>query len=141
MRQIEAALAQKGSYISKTAGDSMRPLFKEGRDLVYVESLAHYNKALRVGDVILFKREDQTYVLHRIVKISGTQILECGDNRRYATWLTPQQVLGVMTRFNRKNQEYSIDDWRYRWYRSYKIITLNLKLQLYTVARKLLNRK
>ena len=51
---------------------------------------------LEVGDVILYKRDNGRYILHRIVKIQGQCLFTRGDNRIDIEKISSSQVLGKM---------------------------------------------
>lgn len=58
-------------------GVSMRPFLRTG-DFVYVE-LPGEN--IRKGDILLFRRPNGQYVLHRVMKIRGDTLLMLGDSQ------------------------------------------------------------
>ena len=73
-------IALEGTKIPVTLklnGESMRPLIRKQRDSVTV--IPVYRK-LKKGDIVLFKRFDSAYVVHRVNKIDGQSVTTVGDN-------------------------------------------------------------
>ena len=71
-----ARLLAEGKQVRFTpSGVSMRPFIEGDKDSVV---LAPITKALRIGDIVLAKVET-AYVLHRIVRIEGTEYVLQGD--------------------------------------------------------------
>ncbi len=110
---IEAELLEKGRYVTRILGSSMLPMLHDDRDLVVIERL---EKPLKVGDVVLFRREDGVYILHRVMFKYHASVLACGDNRYFCEWVSPQQQLGRLTAFTHGSKEIKVDSWRYRGY-------------------------
>lgn len=79
---IMQPLLEQGHLLKiSPSGNSMRPLIVGGRDEVVLS--ASLGKKLKRGDIVLFSRDDGTYVLHRIYKIKGDQYIINGDSQ---TW-------------------------------------------------------
>lgn len=112
-RTLEQELAERGSVLRTTTGDSMRPMLRERETLVELRRPA---EALRRYDLPLYRREDGAYVLHRILRVKGDGYLICGDNQRRCEWIPRSAVVGVVTRFYRNGAWHSTDEWRYRCY-------------------------
>ena len=64
---IEQCLKDIGFAVVPISGTSMWPLLKEGKSQIQLVSGG--TKQLKKGDVVLYRREDGTLVLHRIIKI------------------------------------------------------------------------
>lgn len=61
-------------------GNSMMPLIRHKKDGIVLS--AYKNQALKVGDMVFYRREDNRYVLHRITQISDDgSITTLGDNQ------------------------------------------------------------
>ena len=112
---FEEYLDQNGSLTYTNVGVSMLPLLRQGRDLFTVEK-----KGLarcRVGDVVLYRRPPEQYVLHRIVAVRPGDYVPLGDNciaREYG--VTDADVLAVMTGFVRNGRAHSVLKPGYRLY-------------------------
>jgi hypothetical protein len=96
-------------------GTSMLPMLRDGEDVVVLEKP---KGRLHLFDVPLYKRENGTYVMHRVVNYDrdGSYVM-CGDNQfAYEHGIQDSQIIGVMTAFYRKGKPYSVDSLAYRFY-------------------------
>lgn len=111
---FEAELAEKGKIIFPNRGVSMRPLIREGKDLMIIEKP---RGRLKRYDGALYKRKDGSYILHRVLKVRENDYVICGDNcvkKEYG--ITDEMILGVLTGVIRNGRELSATDKRYRLY-------------------------
>lgn len=83
-------------------GNSMSPFLLHGRDTVYLSRLT---RPARRGDMLLYKRENGNYVLHRVFKATPESLTMIGDAQ---TVLEPgirrEQVIAIVTRVERKGK-------------------------------------
>lgn len=93
---IEEQLQKNGTWLFQTVGDSMEPLLHNRESTV---QLTAGNEGLRKYDVVLYKRPNGIYVLHRIRRIRGNRLRICGDNRVGLEKVPREWVLGRMTGF------------------------------------------
>ena len=94
-------------------GISMLPMILQGRDSVYLSSPP---ERLKMFDIPLYRREDGSFVLHRVVKVGDTYTC-IGDNQfRAEKGITPESVIAVVTAFTHKGKIYSVTSAGYRWY-------------------------
>ena len=63
----EEVLEKDGKLIYRNVGTSMLPLIRENRDLIIIEKKGR--ERLKKYDVVLYKRANGQYVLHRIIKV------------------------------------------------------------------------
>ena len=99
----EEALEKTPFLIVNTIGTSMLPLIKEGENQV---KLIKVNRSLTKGDVLLYKRSDGTYVLHRLIRIKRSGLVMCGDNHAHLEkGVKQEQVIAIMDGFF-KGEEY-----------------------------------
>lgn len=76
---IGEAVESGGRFAFYPRGTSMLPTIRPERDMVSLVKV----QILRAGDIILYKRKNGQFVLHRIVKISASgELTLCGDNQR-----------------------------------------------------------
>lgn len=81
------------------AGTSMQPLIRKGRDVI---TILPPEEPFKVGDIVLFQRPDGVYVVHRIWRIEGDQIITLGDNcENPDPPLKETQILGKVVRIRR----------------------------------------
>lgn len=103
MKSIEQTILEQGYLIRETRGTSMLPLLREGRDLVKLTKPMF----LKPGDVVLFKRRETEYVLHRIVKILDNKIYIRGDNCIQTETVDAGNIIAKMECVYRKGKYYS----------------------------------
>ena len=94
-------------------GISMLPMLVQGRDSV---TLSQAPDKLKKYDIPLYRREDGSFVLHRIVKVGQTYTC-VGDNQiSLEHGVTHESVIGVVSSFNRNGKEISVTN---LWYMIY----------------------
>ena len=113
----------------------MLPLLREGRDSVIIEALRG-NPAR--GDVVLYRRDNGDYVLHRIVALSGDRYTMCGDNQhRVERGIRRDQIIAVMTSYYRGEREKSISALSYKIYCAWRTLLKRAKNLLFRIKRRL----
>lgn len=119
VRTIEEELAEQGVYYGTTTGDSMEPLLHHRRQTIVLKPLAPGARAKK-GDVILVKRGDGHYVLHRVVSVlplPAGGYLTRGDNRLHRDLPVPEaQVLARFDGYYHGTDFVPVDSARYRAY-------------------------
>ena len=114
---IEDGLKNGQQVRMTVVGSSMYPLFRSKLDSVV---LAPIIDGVKKRDVILFKRSNGQYVLHRIIGHKGDIYSANGDNQYWIeSPLFENQFLGKMIGFYRKNQSYTT---KTLWYQFYSFI-------------------
>jgi hypothetical protein len=96
-------------------GNSMRPLLRQGTDLFTVRKKGPGR--CRVGDVALYRRPPDQYVLHRIIEVRPDDYVILGDNcigKEYG--IRDEDIIGVMTEYLRNGRQHSTKDAGYRIY-------------------------
>lgn len=102
---IEQELARRGSLVYTNVGSSMRPLIRQGRDLLLIRPCTG---RLRKYDIPLYRRPSGQYVLHRIVRVLPEGYLLCGDNCVRREPVADSQILGVLTGIQRGSRQISM---------------------------------
>ena len=122
MNNIERSIKELGYAVVPITGTSMLPLLKEGRDLVELESCSQ--ERLKKGNVVLYKKNDGTLVLHRIIKTeNGEFFTVLGDHQfKNAERVYKNQIIAVARGFFIKGRYVNE---KTRWYRLYKKIWLS----------------
>ena len=139
---IEEQLSTRGSYASITKGVSMQPLFKTRRDMIIIEPLT---REVKKYDVVLYRGAGGEYILHRIIKVKEDCFVIRGDNT-YTKELVPKEnVIGILTSFNRKGKSGTANDFSFKlysrvWTFIYPLRALYVKLRsfLSRIYRKIL---
>ena len=106
---------QKGGHASLTVtGNSMYPMLRHRRDMVYLQPADPVQKK---GDLILYQREEGSYILHRIVRCKAPGEYICsGDNQWEPEAVSQGQVIAKVYAFRRKGKEYQHKSRSYRLY-------------------------
>ena len=126
---FEDYLDRYGRLVWTNVGTSMLPLLRQGRDLFTVEKRGPGR--LQAGDVVLYRRPPNQYVLHRIVEVRERDYVILGDNcvnREYG--IVDGDILGVMTGFQRNGKQHAVTDRGYRLYTFYILHTAGLRILL-----------
>ncbi len=94
-------------------GTSMLPMLRQGIDSVVLSPLP---EKLKKYDIPLYQRDNEQYVLHRIVKVGDTYTCR-GDNQFVIeSGIRHDQMIAVVTAFTRGEKEYSVIEPGYRFY-------------------------
>lgn len=84
------------------SGGSMTPFLVHGRDTVY---LSKVKAPLKKGDMILYRRDNGTYILHRICSVDGETYTLVGDAQtRLEPGVRRDQVLATVRAVCRKGK-------------------------------------
>lgn len=112
---FETEIRESGRLVYTNSGDSMKPLIRQGKDVVVISPV---NGKLKKYDVPLYRRKSGQYVLHRILKVRNSDYVVCGDNRwTTESGVTDEQIIGVLTSVIRNGKsEISVTDICYRIY-------------------------
>ncbi|MBQ4425747.1 MAG: S24/S26 family peptidase [Lachnospiraceae bacterium] len=113
---FETYLKENGSLTYWNRGASMRPLIRQDKDLFTV--LPKTRGRCQKYDVVLYKRHNGVYVLHRILKVREDDYGILGDNTYKMEYgITDRDILGVMTAFSRGGKSWtSVESAGYRFY-------------------------
>ncbi len=128
---IREVLASGGEFRLYPHGTSMLPLLRQGRDSV---SLRRVDSPIRKGDILFYQRPDGSFVLHRVRAVKPDGLTMMGDNQTLPErGVSPDWVIGRVTRIFRDDKEVICDGQRYRWYlRLWQLTILRgLLLKLY----------
>ena len=113
-RSFEEILEHDGVLIYTNVGDSMLPLIRQGRDLLVIRKLSGKP---RKYNVVLYKRDNGQYVLHRIIKRRKQNYVMCGDNRFVKEYgITDRHIIGILTSVIRDGKEISLSSRGVRFY-------------------------
>lgn len=115
---FEKILKEEGVLVYSIVGVSMLPMLKRNRDLVVLRT-PEPESDYKLHDVVLFKRKNGQYVLHRILKIKGDSYWIVGDNCVSGEIVKKEQILAVLTEFTHKGRQISVDDKNYLRYVRY----------------------
>ncbi len=94
-------------------GDSMYPMLKNCRDSVELMPIAPQQKK---GDIILYRRDNGQFILHRIIAVTEDGYICCGDNQWEKEPVRHDQLLAVVDSFTRNGKQYTLNQASYRLY-------------------------
>jgi hypothetical protein len=87
---------------------------------------------LKVGDIPFYKRNNEKYVLHRIVKVNKDSYNLCGDNQYVIEKNLPKEnVIAVVKSFERKGKCYSCGVLGYKIYWHLRIFSIPFRYLLH----------
>lgn len=91
-----------GSFRLYGKGSSMLPTIREGEDVV---TLVKADRCA-VGDIVLYRRNSERYVLHRIIAIeSDGNFTMRGDNQRHKEFgVSPSAIIAVAEGFTHRGK-------------------------------------
>jgi len=99
-------LLSSGEASFLTKGCSMRPLFREHRDIVVISRVT---SKLKRGDVVLYGNADMSeLILHRIIKVDGEKLTIRGDNNFFIEHRKTADIVGILTAFFRDGRHCDI---------------------------------
>ena len=113
MSSFEEELEQNGTLVFPNKGTSMMPLLRENRDLMVIEKKGPGR--LKKYDAVLYKRDD-TYVMHRILKVRDRDYWIVGDHCRVGEFVKDEQILGVLKQVVRDGRTIRTTDPCYQVY-------------------------
>ena len=94
-------------------GRSMLPLLRAYRDAV---ELIPVSGEQEKGKIILYRRDNGQYVLHRIVRKTAEGYICCGDNEAAREPVEQRQLLAVVDGLIRKGKRVALNNLSYRMY-------------------------
>lgn len=95
-------LDQAESVPLTISGNSMTPFLVHGRDTVFLSKVI---RPLKKGDMILYRRRNGRYILHRICRVHPDCYDLVGDAQtRIEPGIRPEQVLAVVNTVRRKGK-------------------------------------
>ena len=139
----EEYLEQQGELTYTNVGVSMMPLLRQGKDLFTVRRKERSERC-KVGDVALYQRPPDKYVLHRVIEVKPESYVILGDNcvaKEYG--IRDEDILAIMTGFVRGGKAHTVSDPGYRLYSFVILHTIPVRVTLkkaYLKAGRLLKR-
>ena len=132
----EKYLAENEELTYTNVGVSMMPLLRQGKDLFTVRRKDPAERC-RVGDVALYRKTPDQFVLHRVIRVRPDDYVILGDNcisREYG--IRDEDILGVMTGFVRDGKSHTVDEPGYKLYSFVVLHTIPARILLKQARRK-----
>lgn len=111
---ILEAFKQNKTFSFPVHGTSMQPMLHT-QDIVEIEEIKQYKK----GDIILYRRENGQFVLHRVRKIKKDILYFVGDHQtKVEKGILPNQCIGKVISYKKKknNKTYKLHNFSYCLY-------------------------
>lgn len=83
------------------SGNSMSPFLAHGRDTVYLSKITMPPQR---GDIILYRRDNGKYVLHRVYEAGATYTMVGDAQTLLERGIRPEQLLAKVTAVDRKGK-------------------------------------
>lgn len=103
---IQAALSTGARVRFTATGGSMIPHIRSG-EVVELEGIAFTEVA--AGDVILARRPDGVYVLHRVARLDDGRAYLVSDAGRHDGWIEADQIVGRAASVVRRGRTYALN--------------------------------
>lgn len=100
---ISDVVSSGGTFDFIPGGTSMLPTINGTTDLVTLCKADSVSK----GDIILFKRQNGQFILHRVIDVSGDTLTVRGDNVYYSETVSSNDVLAKVCRYINKKGEHT----------------------------------
>lgn len=113
---IEEVLGSDGEFRLYPKGTSMLPLLVQGKDSVILRR--DDTREVRKHDILLYRRDDGHFVLHRVIRIEkdGTYTM-CGDNQTLLeAGIRADQIIGDVSAVYKKDRLVNVEAFGYRAY-------------------------
>lgn len=94
-------------------GVSMLPMLRQGKDRVELGPLP---ERLKKYDLPVYQTPSGKYLMHRVVKVTAEHYLCLGDNTLEYETIYPEQMIGVVTAFQRGGKRIEVSNPLYRLY-------------------------
>ncbi len=108
---IQLQLDQGGRAELIVTGSSMHPLFHSRRDKVILTP-----RTVQKPDIILYRRDNGAYILHRIVREKNGIFIVTGDNQWVLEEVHPDQVIAAVDGWYHKGKYHTP---KKLWYKLY----------------------
>ena len=95
-------------------GESMLPLLKTN-DFVTISKI---NRRMKKGDILLYRRDNQQFVLHRVRRIKKGIYTMVGDHQRVVEKnIKDSNLIGVVISYWKNDKEYKLNRLSYKIYK------------------------
>lgn len=109
---IRAVLEKGGAFPFYPQGTSMEPAICAGRDMVVLSPLPGQ---LKKYQIVLYKRDNGAFVLHRIIHINDSSFTMRGDHQFLSEpGIRREQMIGIVTELVRDGRTIHINDTAHR---------------------------
>ena len=109
---LRKILSEGGNFRFYPKGTSMEPMIHQGKDQVVLKPLP---EKLKKYQMILYKRDNGAFVLHRIVKVNKDSYTMRGDNQFLnEPGIRREQMIGMVFEIVKPDVRINVESFRYR---------------------------
>ena len=131
---VREQLASEGKAYVRVTGSSMMPLLHHMEDRVVI---VPPNK-IRLGDVVLYDRQNGRYALHRVIGKSKSEFSMAGDNQYHIEKnLDYGQIIGVVSAIERGEKLKSYDSFSLRLYTFWVILISRPRIYIHRLGSRI----
>jgi len=135
VKVVTLQLENGGSANLVVTGSSMHPMLRHRRDTVHLVPLSRQPKK---GDLILYRRDNGKYILHRIVTRVRHDAFFCsGDNQWEKEAVSTGQIIALVQGFTRKGKFVAESNFAYRLYVAGWVAMLPIRRPILALRRRL----
>ena len=99
---ISEAVKNGGCFYLSPKGKSMLPTIREGKDKVVLEEFISFKK----GDILLYRRKNGQFVLHRLIGFEDGKPVMCGDAQHVLEYgISEEDIIARVSVIIRKNKQ------------------------------------
>lgn len=110
---ILEAVKDGGCFYLSPRGRSMLPTIREGKDRVVLEEFISFKK----GDILLYRRKNGQFVLHRLVGFKNGAPVMCGDAQYTLEYgIRSENIIARVSAIIRKNKSVNVDSSLFKLY-------------------------
>lgn len=139
--KLEDVLNEKGILVTTASGNSMQPFIRPNCDIVILRKV-NENTILGIYEVILYKRKNGSYVLHRILGKDQRGYILCGDSQTCKEYgIQREQILAVLEGVYRGKLYIDTNKWIYKayvwlWCSRYGIVFRKICIKTFMLLKK-----
>lgn len=104
---IKEKLDSSSEVTLTVTGNSMYPFFIDNLTNVTLEKPI---KPLKKMDIVLYKTPNNTWALHRIIKVKNDHLVICGDGQKRKEYIKKEEVIGILKKYEFRGKVVLSDD-------------------------------
>lgn len=130
---INEKLMSGGSVEIPITGTSMNPLLKMNRDTVTIKKFDSYD----IGDIVFYRRDNGSFVLHRIIDRDDNGFILCGDNQTIKEYgITNRHIIAKVVLIKRKDKIITPQSRKYLLYKKFWLNNMPIRKYILFISRR-----
>lgn len=136
---IEELVAQGIDVEFRVTGRSMRPMLSNIRDTVV---LTKPTRPIKRGDIAFYKRDNNTYILHRVIKVKSETFDAIGDHQTEIEYNVPiKNIICIVKGFTRNGKTHSVTETSYKLYSFLWMLLIPFRPLIFKISPIIRNKK